>query len=203
MGKDVLEKEMLQCLRVDALIRLKDYSGFFESDKLRIVALLDVARNCELQVNHVVGKTDVIFTVSNLNTFSSSPTDVRNGYQPFYREVIRVGLLLEKLVLLIDPKAKIEVDYPSKELLVGLSLHNSDSFRQEFVKNNREIKLSTAIPEQLNERIDTFLDLVIPPQNCMMGTCHWIWGMKKSIFRYGFGIDWKSPSELYPDVIFD
>lgn len=55
---------------------------------------------------------------------------------------------------------------------------------------NREF---TEISEELNDRINSFLNMVIPPQNHMMGTCHLIWKMKKSFLRYGFNIDWETP----------
>lgn len=34
-------------------------------------------------------------------------------------------------------------------------------------------------------------------------SCHWIWGMKKAILRYGFNIDWQTPAEKNPHVIYD
>lgn len=36
-----------------------------------------------------------------------------------------------------------------------------------------------------------------------LGSCHWIWAMKKSILHEKYGITWYSPAELNPDVIYD
>lgn len=36
-----------------------------------------------------------------------------------------------------------------------------------------------------------------------LGSCHWIWVMKKSILQEKYGITWYSPAELNPDVIYD
>ena len=36
-----------------------------------------------------------------------------------------------------------------------------------------------------------------------LGSCHWIWAMKKSILHEKNGITWYSPAELNPDVIYD
>lgn len=36
-----------------------------------------------------------------------------------------------------------------------------------------------------------------------MGTCHLIWRRKKEILKEEFGIDWYSPREMNPRVIFD
>jgi hypothetical protein len=36
-----------------------------------------------------------------------------------------------------------------------------------------------------------------------MGTCHLIWRRKKQILKEEFGIDWYSPREMNPRVIFD
>lgn len=36
-----------------------------------------------------------------------------------------------------------------------------------------------------------------------LGSCHWLWGMKKHILKKKYGITWYTPAELDPDVIFD
>ena len=36
-----------------------------------------------------------------------------------------------------------------------------------------------------------------------LGSCHWIWAMKKSILHEKYGITWYSSAELNPDVIYD
>ena len=36
-----------------------------------------------------------------------------------------------------------------------------------------------------------------------LGSCHWIWAMKKRILKEKYGITWYTPAELNPDVIFD
>ncbi|MGB5636858.1 MAG: hypothetical protein WBM44_28925 [Waterburya sp.] len=36
-----------------------------------------------------------------------------------------------------------------------------------------------------------------------MGFCHLFWSTKKDILRYKYGIDWKSPAEMNPDIRFD
>ncbi len=36
-----------------------------------------------------------------------------------------------------------------------------------------------------------------------MGYCHVIWSMKKQILKDRYGIDWKSPAELNPNIEFD
>jgi hypothetical protein len=35
------------------------------------------------------------------------------------------------------------------------------------------------------------------------GACHAIWAEKKQILREEFGIDWRTPDEMNPDVLFD
>ena len=36
-----------------------------------------------------------------------------------------------------------------------------------------------------------------------MGGCHLVWRIKKRVLKEDFGLDWRSPSELNPDVLFD
>lgn len=35
------------------------------------------------------------------------------------------------------------------------------------------------------------------------GSCHWFWPEKQRILRERFGIRWRTPDEMNPNVIFD
>ncbi len=200
-----IERKFIDFMKIDAGIRIRDFGGFFDADGRRLMAMLEVANNCELRVSHIGTKPDILITLTNYEAwrYQDRSSEERHSYEPFYREVIRVGLLLEKLALLIDPAARIEVDYPIGEELVGRSISHYEEFQRELTEESKESGLSTIVPKELEGRIDDFLNLVIPPQNYMMGTCHWIWGMKKTILRYGFNIDWQTPAEKAPNIIYD
>ena len=36
-----------------------------------------------------------------------------------------------------------------------------------------------------------------------LGSCHWLWAMKKRILKEKYGITWYAPSEVNPDCIYD
>ena len=36
-----------------------------------------------------------------------------------------------------------------------------------------------------------------------LGFCHEYWAVKKEVLREKYGIDWRSPAERYPHIIFD
>jgi len=36
-----------------------------------------------------------------------------------------------------------------------------------------------------------------------LGSCHWLWAMKKRILKEKYGIIWYAPSEVYPDDCYD
>ena len=36
-----------------------------------------------------------------------------------------------------------------------------------------------------------------------LGSCHWLWAMKKRILKEKYGITWYAPSEVYPDDCYD
>lgn len=36
-----------------------------------------------------------------------------------------------------------------------------------------------------------------------MGVCHHVWQRKKQLLKEMYNIDWKSPAELNPGIIFD
>ena len=200
-----IDKEDISFLKIDAGIRIRDFSGFFDADGRKLRALLDVASNCEVGVLHIGTKPDVVITLTNSEArqYLGRSSAERHSYEPFYREVIRVGLLLEKLALLIDPVAKIVIDFPKEEELIGRRVSRYDEFLQEFQKEGKDQGLSTVVPQGLERRVDEFLNLVIPQQNYMLGTCHWIWDMKKAILRYGFNINWQTPAEKNPHIIYD
>jgi hypothetical protein len=36
-----------------------------------------------------------------------------------------------------------------------------------------------------------------------MGYCHVLWGRQQAILRKKYGIKWRTPAEMNPDIIFD
>lgn len=52
------------------------------------------------------------------------------------------------------------------------------------------------------EEIQPVLDKEFPKEDYRMGICHRIWMRKKRLLAQS-GIDWKTPAEMNPDVIFD
>ena len=36
-----------------------------------------------------------------------------------------------------------------------------------------------------------------------IGWCHYYWGVKQEILKKEYGIDWRSPDEMNPNVIYD
>lgn len=36
-----------------------------------------------------------------------------------------------------------------------------------------------------------------------LGYCHRLWGRQKQILKKKYGIDWKSPDEMNPDIMYD
>ena len=55
-------------------------------------------------------------------------------------------------------------------------------------------RLLEVYPDQPEHAASLFIQL---------GSCHWLWGMKKRLFKEKYGITWYTPAELNPDVIYD
>ena len=55
-----------------------------------------------------------------------------------------------------------------------------------------------AIREELEEKIIAKIG-----KPCGMGYCYKYWSAKKQILKADYGIDWRSPSELNPHILFD
>lgn len=206
MESIIVTQDNLKLYSGDAIIRMKDANGFFGEGLGRMQMVLDIVRECEVMVPYVGMQPEFVIILGNIHNMEETLRD-RAMHQAFYREVVRVVLPIEKLVQLVDPEAKVEVDYPAKDVLLGRRIVTCSDFSQEC--NNAEIaekcsdSIADSIPKELEQRISDYLDLVIPPQNYMIGICHNYWGMTRSILRHGFGLHWQSPAERNPGVIFD
>ena len=56
-----------------------------------------------------------------------------------------------------------------------------------------------AIRDELEAEIEKRLEGI--PRG--LGFCHLYWGVKKSILKEKYGIDWQSPAERNPMILFD
>ena len=60
------------------------------------------------------------------------------------------------------------------------------------------------IEKQLNHDIEGALEKDGLPTNPLQsGLCHLFWIYKKQVLKEKYGIEWRSPSEMTPHVIFD
>ena len=189
---------------IDAVIRIRSAGGFYDSKGQRLRMMLRVVKECEVRVTYLSVEQEVVFVLENLRKYSEySSSEMRQSYQSFYREVIRVGLLIEKLARMIDAQTDVEVDYLNKNELLGKRLWKYYDYVESIVDDDVEGRSTCFIPDELERKVDDFLNLVFPPQNYLLGMCHSIWYLKKCILRYGFGLIWKTPSERNPHILFD
>ena len=56
--------------------------------------------------------------------------------------------------------------------------------------------------EEAMKKIDPILEKEFPENQFGMGTCHRYWARKKELLKAA-GIEWKSLSEMNPDIRFD
>jgi len=195
-----LTEEKMNELGICAFIRIKDLSGFFDPEMRRLWLMYSVATNCEASIIWVEREPDLLFPLIDSRTKRRFE---ECGMKPFQKEVERIGSLLKKFSLLIDPEARIEIDYPEKEEVLGRRLPLAYDLFSAYREKRSEDGLSIHLAPSLEERIDSFMDLIFLPENWMMGVCHSIWELKKNILRYEFHIDWKSPAERNPHIIYD
>ena len=200
----IVDETWLEKAGIDAVLRIRNVDGFFDSKGQRLRMMLRMVKECEVRVTYLVDEPEVIIALENPRKSSEyTPSEMRQLYQSFNREVIRVGLLIEKLVRMIDAQTDVEVDYLSKNELLGKRLWRYYDYLESFVDEDLEDRSTCFMPEELEMKVDAFLNLVFPPQNYLLGMCHDIWYLKKCILRYGFGLLWKTPSERNPHILFD
>ena len=58
------------------------------------------------------------------------------------------------------------------------------------------------IRKELEEKIEKKMN-DLGYSNYGIGMCHIYWNIKKNILEEEYGINWRSPSELNPHIIFD
>ena len=51
--------------------------------------------------------------------------------------------------------------------------------------------------------VDREVESILANHPREIGFCHTFWDVKRGILKEKYGIDWKSPSEMNPDVCFD
>lgn len=51
--------------------------------------------------------------------------------------------------------------------------------------------------------VQEILDEEFKDRKYLFGICHAIWARKKQLLKEMYNIDWKSPAELNPHIIFD
>ena len=58
------------------------------------------------------------------------------------------------------------------------------------------------LPEWLEKEVDRKANEELGEDD-YLGRCHLFWAVKKRILHDEYGIDWKTPAERYPTIIFD
>lgn len=52
-------------------------------------------------------------------------------------------------------------------------------------------------------KVDKLVDRKTKSAAGKLGSCHYVWGMRKKILKKRYGIDWHTPSEMNPGCCFD
>ena len=63
-------------------------------------------------------------------------------------------------------------------------------------------KENEEIPREIEEKVDEQVKALIG-EGDYLGYCHEFWSVKERILRDEYGIEWKTPAERYPGMIFD
>ena len=76
----------------------------------------------------------------------------------------------------------------------------------ELIWDELEPKIVKEICKELKltpKHEDLTLDEVHYATGHLLGFCHIIWRMQKKVLKRDYGINWKSPSDLNPEINFD
>ena len=72
------------------------------------------------------------------------------------------------------------------------------NIKNDSIENSEEYK---KIKDELEKKIN--MKIEIDGYKKGIGYCHIYWEYKKEILKKDYGIEWKSPAELNPNIIFD
>jgi hypothetical protein len=75
-----------------------------------------------------------------------------------------------------------------------------DGIRRDIKEQDPKLKKLIELAGQEAEKI---LKESSPGCDKWLGYCHSVWGEQQRILKEKYGIDWKTPAELNPDICFD
>ena len=78
-----------------------------------------------------------------------------------------------------------------------------EELRKKCPNRGRDPVEDTEEYKKIEPELQRELDEIFKNKPRMLGFCHVYWGTKKRILKEKYGIDWKSPQELNPGVIYD
>ena len=80
-------------------------------------------------------------------------------------------------------------------------IENTEEYKQ--IEKELKLKELYGIEKELNNKIELELELKGYKNKQALGFCHIYWELKKEILKTDYNIDWKSPQDLNPEIIFD
>ena len=75
------------------------------------------------------------------------------------------------------------------------------SFLKQWYPHPDQKELYERVKDDVERRAR--LAVLGPSDELFMGACHGIWAEMRRIFEEEYGIEWKSPSQMNPGVMFD
>ena len=82
------------------------------------------------------------------------------------------------------------------------SVVNANARGSRLPLNHDPIELDPDLKQKIAEAEERALT-ILAHEPRRMGFCHLLWRTKKQILRDEYGIDWKTPAEMNPQVLFD
>lgn len=81
----------------------------------------------------------------------------------------------------------------------------SDEVCDAFARYEKYLRKRSNRIKEAKRLLEVYPDQPIHAARLFMqlGSCHWLWAMKKRILKEKYGITWYAPSEVNPDCIYD
>jgi hypothetical protein len=80
-------------------------------------------------------------------------------------------------------------------------------------RHERETRGFRSDPQERDPRVSPFIEAAAIDAECelraegadehQLGYCHLLWERQRTILRERYGIDWRTPAQMNPDVFFD
>ena len=156
---------------------------------------------------------DIIYSLINPAEFNEQRTEIRKELESAAKNSFEVIEKVKKLQPEIDRLIELEyiksversldnISERKESLKETIELYRKEPFRipEYLIKELKEIEFAENLSGEEKKK---YIIKKAHKEMTMFGSCHGIWALQKKILKEKYNIDWLTPSEEHPEIMFD